>query len=54
MPEHLGRILKMYYFDDMSYEEIAGAEKISMPALKMRMFRAKRVFKGVIERNSEL
>jgi len=51
MPEHLGRVLKMYYFDDKTYEEIAKAEKISMPALKMRMFRAKRVFKKMAEGN---
>ena len=54
MPEHLGKVLKMYYFDDMSYEEIAKAENISMPALKMRMFRAKRVFKNMAEGNMEL
>jgi len=51
MPEHLGRVLKMYFFDDMSYEEIAKAEKISMPALKMRIFRAKRVFKKIVGDN---
>lgn len=51
MPEHLGRVLKLYYFDDMSYEEIAKAEKISMPALKMRIFRAKRVFKKIVGEN---
>jgi len=48
MPEHLGRVLKLYFFDDMSYEEIAKAENISMPALKMRIFRAKRVFKKIV------
>jgi RNA polymerase sigma-70 factor (ECF subfamily) len=51
MPEHLGRVLKLYYFDDKSYEEIANVEKISMPALKMRMFRAKRIFKKLAEGN---
>ncbi len=51
MPEHLARVLKLYYFDDKSYEEIAEIEKISMPALKMRMFRAKRIFKKVAEEN---
>ena len=48
MPEHLGRVLKLYFFDDMSYEEIAKKENISMPALKMRIFRAKRVFKKIV------
>lgn len=51
MPEHLARVLRLYYFEDKSYEQIAGIEKISMPALKMRMFRAKRVFKKIAEGN---
>ncbi|MCL5017101.1 MAG: RNA polymerase sigma factor [Patescibacteria group bacterium] len=51
MPEHLARVLKMYYFEDRSYEEIARSEKISMPALKMRMFRAKRAFKKISNSN---
>ena len=45
MPEHLGRLLKLYYLDDMSYQDIADAEKISMSTLKMRLFRAKRLFR---------
>lgn len=44
MPEHLARILKLYYLDDKSYKEICQIEKISLAALKMRMFRAKRLF----------
>ncbi len=45
MPEHLGRLLKLYYLEDMSYKDIAKAEKISMSTLKMRLFRAKRIFR---------
>lgn len=45
MPEHLGRLLKLYYLEDMSYHDIAKAEDISMSTLKMRLFRAKRLFK---------
>ncbi len=47
MPEHLGRLLKLYYLEDMSYQDIANAEKISMSTLKMRLFRAKRQFKKI-------
>jgi len=54
MPEHLGKVLKMFYFEDRSYEDIAAAEKISMPALKMRMFRAKKVFKDIIDNEVEI
>ncbi|MBI4991808.1 MAG: RNA polymerase sigma factor [Candidatus Harrisonbacteria bacterium] len=45
MPEHLGRVLKYYYLDDKSYADICKLEKISIPTLKMRLFRAKRLFK---------
>ncbi len=48
MPEHLGRLLKMYYLDDKSYNDIAKAEKISTTTLKMRLFRAKRLFKKLM------
>ncbi|MBU4348277.1 RNA polymerase sigma factor [Patescibacteria group bacterium] len=51
MPPHLGRVLRLFYFDDRSYKEIAEAENISMPTLKMRMFRAKRVFKKIADEN---
>lgn len=45
MPEHLGRLLKFYYLEDRSYQDIADKEKISMSTLKMRLFRAKRLFR---------
>jgi RNA polymerase sigma factor (sigma-70 family) len=45
MPEHLGRVLKLYYLDDLSYADICKREGISIPTLKMRLFRAKRLFK---------
>lgn len=44
MPEHLARVLKLYYLDDKSYADICKLEKISIPTLKMRLFRAKRLF----------
>src|SRR3989338_2627429 len=45
MPEHLGRVLKLYFLDDKSYDAICKLEDISIPTLKMRLFRAKRLFK---------
>jgi len=47
MPDHLGRILGLYYIEDKSYKDICKIEKISMTALKMRLFRAKRLFKSL-------
>lgn len=45
MPEHLGKVLKSYYIEDKSYKTIAQEEKISIPTLKMRLFRAKKIFR---------
>ncbi|MBU6141963.1 RNA polymerase sigma factor [Patescibacteria group bacterium] len=44
MPEHFARVLKLYYLDDKSYADICKEEHISVPTLKMRLFRAKRLF----------
>src|SRR3990167_8635113 len=44
MPEHLAKVLKLYYLEDKSYADICKIEKISTPTLKMRLFRAKRLF----------
>lgn len=49
MPEHLGRLLKYYYLEDRSYRDIAAIEKISTTTLKMRLFRAKRLFKKLLK-----
>jgi RNA polymerase sigma-70 factor (ECF subfamily) len=45
MPEHLGKLLALYYLEDKSYQEIAERESIPLSTLKMRLFRAKRLFK---------
>jgi len=49
MPVHLGSVLKRYYLEDKSYRTIAQEENISIPTLKMRLFRAKRIFKKLID-----
>lgn len=45
MPVHLKSVLARYYIEDKSYKTIAEEENISIPTLKMRLFRAKRLFK---------
>lgn len=45
MPPHLSTVLKRYYLDDQSYETISREEKISISTLKMRLFRARKMFK---------
>lgn len=44
MPEHLAKVLRLYYLEDKSYADICKIEKISIPTLKMRLFRSKRLF----------
>jgi RNA polymerase sigma-70 factor (ECF subfamily) len=45
MPEDLGGLLKAYYIEDKSYKTIAASEGISSGALKMKLFRARKLFK---------
>lgn len=45
MPDHLQTVLRRYYLEDKSYQTIAKEEQISIPTLKMRLFRAKRLFR---------
>ncbi|MBI3442400.1 MAG: RNA polymerase sigma factor [Candidatus Sungbacteria bacterium] len=45
VPQHLRSALEAYYFEDKSYQTIAHEHDISIPTLKMRLFRAKRIFK---------
>lgn len=49
MPEHLGRVMKLYYLEDRSYDDIAKQEGISLTTLKMRLFRAKRLFRKLMD-----
>lgn len=45
LPGHLRAVLHSYYIEDKSYKTIAAEQKISIPTLKMRLFRAKKIFK---------
>ena len=45
MPLHLRSVLHRYYMEDKSYRTIAKEENISIPTLKMRLFRAKKLFR---------
>ncbi len=52
MPDHLQSVLRRYYFEDKSYRVIAEEENISIPTLKMRLFRAKKLFKKINKENT--
>src|SRR3989344_85216 len=47
-------VLASYYFGDKSYQTIAKEEEISIPTLKMRLFRAKRIFKKLLDEDATL
>ena len=47
MPAHLRKVLELYYFKDMSYQSIAEQEGMTIPTLKMRLFRAKKLFRKI-------
>lgn len=49
LPEHLRSVVARYYLQDQSYKTIAKEEKISIPTLKMRLFRAKKLFKKLLD-----
>ena len=51
MPPHLRTVLARYYLEDKSYQTIAKEENISIPTLKMRLFRAKRLFRKLNNNN---
>jgi RNA polymerase sigma-70 factor (ECF subfamily) len=45
LPEAGARLLRLQFIDGKSQEEIAAAEKLSVPAVKTRIHRAKKLFK---------
>ena len=45
LPEAAARILRLQFIEGKSQEEIAQAEKLSIPAVKTRVHRAKKLFK---------
>jgi len=49
MPEELSDLMKEHYLKDRPYAEIASAKGISLATLKMKLFRARKKFKEVLE-----
>ena len=50
MPIHLRSVLEHYYLEDKSYQTIAQEENITISTLKMRLFRAKKLFKKITKK----
>lgn len=49
MPVALADAMRSYYFEGKSYQDIAAEQRISLSSLKMRLFRARRLFRKVFE-----
>lgn len=54
LPEELHSLLKAYYLDDKSYKSIAREADLSIGALKMKLFRARKSIKKVLEGQGEV
>lgn len=51
LPKPLARLVSLYYIEDKSYKEIAKQELITIPALKMKLFRAKKLLKNSVKKD---
>jgi len=40
--------VSLYYIEDKPYKEIAEKESLTIPALKMKLFRAKKMLKDFV------
>ena len=45
LPEHFARVLRLQFLEGLTQEEIAEPENASIPAIKTRVHRAKKLFK---------
>lgn len=54
IPEDLKDLLRAYYIEDKSYKTIAADEGLSIGALKMKLFRARKSIKKVLEEQGEI
>lgn len=48
MPSELGSLLRAYYLEDKPYKAIAAEEGITIGALKMKLFRARKFFRKLL------
>ncbi len=48
MPEDLSSILRQHYLDDMPYTVISASSGMSIGAIKMKLFRARKLFKDIL------
>jgi RNA polymerase sigma-70 factor (ECF subfamily) len=51
LPESFSRVLSLQFLEGKSQEEIAALEELTVPAVKTRVFRAKKLLKEELNRN---
>ena len=54
LPETAAKILRLQFIDGKSQEEIAALENLSIPAVKTRVHRAKKLFKQAFDKQNNL
>lgn len=48
MPQELGAVLRAHYLNDRSYQTIAKEQATTVGAVKMKLFRARKIFKHIL------
>jgi len=54
LPETAAKILRLQFIEGKSQEEIAKTEQLSIPAVKTRVHRAKKLFKQAYDKQNDL
>lgn len=53
LPEELKKIVEMHYLQDLAYETISKKEKLTIPAIKMRLFRGRKMMKKTLSDSND-
>lgn len=53
LPKPLARLVSLYYIEDKSYKQIAERESLTIPALKMKLFRAKKILRDLYKKSND-
>jgi RNA polymerase sigma factor (sigma-70 family) len=54
LPDNLRGVFRKYYLEDKSQKDIAKEEGVSLASIKMKLFRARKLFKKVANNNKNL
>ncbi len=52
LPEPMAKLISAYYLEDKPYKVIAEEQILTIPALKMKLFRAKRMLRKILDEKS--